>query len=74
MYANEYVYVYLVEYVREYAHMFMTFHNDFMFFATSLTYIFLVIMNRHGHHNIRNGIVWAQTGGTCTATLCVIEI
>ena len=31
---------------------------------------------RHGHHNIRNGIVWAQTGHgtcTCTATLCVIE-
>ena len=33
-------------------------------------------MNRHGKHNIRNGIVWAQTShrtGTCTATLCVIE-
>ena len=33
-------------------------------------------MNRHGHHDIRNGIVWAQTGhstGTCTATFCVIE-
>ena len=35
-----------------------------------------VIMNRQGHHNIRNGIVW-ETGhstGTCTATLCVIEL
>ena len=34
-------------------------------------------MNRHGHHNIQNGIVWAQTGhstGTCTATLCVIKL
>ena len=30
-------------------------------------------MNRHGHHNIRNGIVWVQTGHntcTCTATVC----
>ena len=36
-----------------------------------------VIVNRQGHHNIRNGTVWAQTGhstGTCTATLCVIEL
>ena len=36
----------------------------------------VVIMNRHGHNNIRNGIVWVQTGhstSTCTATLCVIE-
>ena len=35
-----------------------------------------VIVNRQGHHNIRNGIVWAHTGhstGTCTATLCVVE-
>ena len=34
-------------------------------------------MNRHGSHNIRNGIVWEQTGhntGTCTATWCVIEL
>ena len=33
-----------------------------------------VIMNRHGRHNIRNGIVWVQTGTstcTCTATSCV---
>ena len=32
---------------------------------------------RQRHHNIRNGIVWAQTGHstcTCTATLCVIEL
>ena len=56
------------------------------FFATSLIpvhiYLYLfnylhVIMNRHEHHNIRNGIVWAQTGhSTCTsmATWCVIEL
>ena len=34
-------------------------------------------MNRHGHNKIRIGILWAQTGhskGTCTATLCVIEL
>ena len=49
-----------------------------MFFATYLLNIYIhirVIMNRQGHHNIRNGIVWAQTGhstGTCTATLCVM--
>ena len=33
-----------------------------------------VIMTRHGHHNIRIGIVWVQTGhstGTFTATWCV---
>ena len=33
-----------------------------------------VIMNRHGHDNIRIGIVWVQTGHstcTCTATLLV---
>ena len=75
---NVYVYVYLVEYVRECAHMFMTFHNGFMFLLHLLHIFFLqVTMNRHGHHNIRNGIVWAQTGdstGTCTATLCVIEL
>ena len=36
-----------------------------------------VIMNRHGSHNIRNEIEWAQTGhstGTCTATLLVVEL
>ena len=47
----------------------------FHVFATSLVYIYThVIVNRQGHHNIRNGTVWAQTGhstGTCTATLCV---
>ena len=27
-------------------------------------------MNRHGHNNIRNGIVWVQTGySTCTCTV-----
>ena len=34
-------------------------------------------MSSCGHHNIRNEIVWVQTGhstGTCTATLCVIEL
>ena len=36
-----------------------------------------VIVNRQGHHNIRNGNVWVQTSHstcTCTATLCVIEL
>ena len=41
-------------------------------------YIYIrVIMNRHGRHNIRIGILWAHTShstGTCTATLCVIEL
>ena len=35
-----------------------------------------VVMYRQGHHNIRNGIVWVQTGhitGTCSATFFVIE-
>ena len=39
-------------------------------------HIFNDIMHGHGHNNIRNGIVWVQTGhgtSTCTATLCVIE-
>ena len=43
VYVNVYVYVYLVEYVRERAHMFMTFHNGFMFFATFLIYIYIYI-------------------------------
>ena len=67
-------------YVSPHVYMFMTFHTGFMFFATSLLLYFKnkhVIMNRHGSHNIRNGTVCAQTGhstGTCTATLCVIEL
>ena len=47
-------------------------------FLLHLTYIYIyVIINRQGRHNIRIGIVWAQTGhstGTCTAALCVIEL
>ena len=81
VHVNVYVYVYLVEYVRECAHMFMTFHNGFMFLLhlfCFFTYIYKhVIMNRHGSHNIRIGIVWVQTGrSTCTwrATWCVIEL
>ena len=34
-----------------------------------------IIMNRHGHNNIRNGIVCSQPGHstcTCTATLCCV--
>ena len=34
-------------------------------------------MNRHGRHNIRIVILWAQTGhctGTCTVSLHVIEL
>ena len=33
-------------------------------------------MDRHGRHNFRIGILWAQTDhstGTCTATMCVID-
>ena len=73
MYVNVNVYVYVVEYVRECAHMFMTFHNGFMFVDKHLLHqkyihIFVhVIMNRHGSHNIRNGIAGAKTGhGTFT--------
>ena len=35
-----------------------------------------VIVNRQGHHNIRNEIVWVHTGHsscTCTVSLHVIE-
>ena len=44
-------------------------------FVQIYTYIY-DIMDRHGHNNIRNGILWVQTGhssGTCTVTLSVIE-
>ena len=40
-------------------------------------YIYYDIMNRQGHHNIRNGIVWVLTGHstrTCTVSLHVIEL
>ena len=50
-------------------HVFATFLTD-IYVYTNMLY---VIMNRHGHHNIRNGIVWVQTGHstcTCTATVC----
>ena len=61
----------------------LTFHNGFLFFATSLVnrYIFIyiyiyiyiyVIVNRQGNHNIRNGIVWVRTGHSrcmCTVSL-----
>ena len=64
-------------YVSAHVYTFMTFHNGFMFLL-HLTYIYIyiyiyVIINRQGPHNIRNGILWAQTGhstGTCTATVC----
>ena len=54
----------------------LTFHNGFMFCYISFIYIH-VIVNRQGHHNIRNGIVWVQTGDitcTCTVSLHVIEL
>ena len=57
-----------------------TFHNGFMFLATSLLNIYKnsrVLVDRHRHHKIRIGVLWVQTGhstGTCTATLCVIEL
>ena len=60
-------------YVNAHMYMFMTFHNGFMFVNKHLLpkkyiHIFVhVIMNRHGSHNIRNGIAWAQKGhGTFT--------
>ena len=76
---HQYVYVYV--YVSAHVYVFMTFHNGFMFLI-HLLYInmfknFLVIMNRHGRHNIGIGIVRVQTGhstGTRTATWCVIEL
>ena len=40
-------------------------------------YIYIFVVNRQRHHNIRNGILWVQTGhSTCTftATWCVIEL
>ena len=36
-----------------------------------------IIVNRQRHHNIRIGILWAQTGhstNTCTVSLHVIEL
>ena len=41
VHVNVYVSVYLVEYVRECAHMFMTFHNGFMFFCKHLLHIYI---------------------------------
>ena len=74
MYMYMYVYVYLVEYVRECAHVYVYdlpqwFHVlRYIIFSILFRYIYIhVIMNRHGSHNIRNGIAWAQTGhGTFT--------
>ena len=60
----------LVHINKKYAY---TYTNTYSYTFTSL-YIHKYFCHRH--HNIRNGIVWAQTGhntGTCTATLCVIE-
>ena len=85
MYVNVHVYVYLVEYVRVCAHVYVyDLPQWFHVFAASLLFIQIyiyiyiyVIMNRHGSHNIRNGIVWVQTGHstcTCTATLLVVEL
>ena len=55
-----------------------TFHNGFMFFFKHLLQkYFHVIMNRQGRHNIRNEIVWVQTGHntcTCTFSLHVVEL
>ena len=49
----------------------------FLFFCY-ICYIYIyVIVNRQGHHNIQNGIVWVQTGHstcTCTVSLHVIEL
>ena len=45
-------------------------------YINKFVYIY-VIMNRHGLNNIRNGIVWVQTGHstcTCTVSLHVIEL
>ena len=75
------MYVYLVEYVRVCAHenvydLPQWFHVLLHFFYFS-DICGRVIMNRHGSHNIRNGIAWAQTShstGTCTVTLLVVEL
>ena len=51
---------------------------SFFFAKISDKYIYVhVIMNRHGRHNIQNGIVWVQTGQstcTCTVSLHVVEL
>ena len=73
-------------YVSAHMKMLMTFHKSFMFCYTSdipiYIYIYIyfcsyVIMNRHGHHNIRIGILWAQIGhntSKCAVALCLIEL
>ena len=43
---------------------------SFFFFADTSQNYFHVLMNRHGRHNIRNGIVSAQTG---TVSLHVVK-
>ena len=52
--------------------------NRHVFCYISWIYIYIyVIMDRHEHHNIRNGFVWAQSGHstrTCTVSLLVIEL
>ena len=70
----------------------LTFHNGFMFFfcdtccnnkciyiciKININIYLYVKVNRQGHHNIRNGILWAQTGQntcTCTVSLHVVEL
>ena len=50
-----------------------TYLCSFTYVYTSIHWDMHVIMNRHGHNHIRNGIVWVQTGHstcTCTATVC----
>ena len=71
-------YIHILVQKKTFAH---TYTNTYSFTFTYLyicKYIFFqVVMNRHGHHNIRNGIVWAQTGhstSTCTVSLHVIEL
>ena len=79
MYVHQYlcmcVYAYVDVYVHVYVYVFVVCVCVYVYglpqwFHVSLIYIYIilyVIMNRRGSHNIRNGIVWVQTGhGTFT--------
>ena len=70
--------VYVRESVRVCAHVYFYdlphWYFFFCYISENIHIYIRVIMNRQGHHNIRNGIVWVQKGhSTCTwtATWCV---
>ena len=59
-------------YIKKYTCMYM-YKYIFVYVHNSIFKYLYIYTCRHGHHNIRNGIVWAQTSHstcTCTATLC----